>query len=83
VFAYYLRLELVVSLSRTGSFAVLLTLHLAPVDKLGTPDLLVNPPLEDNGVEELVLGTCVPELNGTQTGVGTVLDVLAKKILRR
>lgn len=46
-------------------------------------DLLVDPSLEYVQVEELVLGTCVPELHGAQTGVGSILDVLAKKILCR
>ena len=78
-----LLLELVVSLSRLSTFALLLSLHLAPVEELGKSDLLVDPSLEYVQVEELVLGTCVPELHGAQTGVGSILDVLAKKILCR
>ena len=78
-----LLLELVVSLSRLSTFALLLTLHLAPVEELGKSDLLVDPFLEFVQVEELVLGMCVAELRWAQTGVGSILDVLAKKILCR
>ena len=81
---YLLPLEAVVSLpSRPSPFALLLTLHLAPVAELGMSDLLVDPSCEYIQVKELVLGTCVPELHGAKMGVSSILDVLAKKILCR
>ena len=77
--SYLMALELVVALSRL-CFLLLLPLQLAPVNELGTSDLLVDLSPEYIQVRELVLRTCVPELHGTQKGVGSILDILAKKI---
>jgi hypothetical protein len=75
-------LELVVLLS-TSTFSLFLMLHLTPVVELGKSDLSVDPFLEYFQLKELVLGMCVPELHRAQMGVGSILDVLMRKILGR
>jgi hypothetical protein len=69
--------------SRFCFLLLLVALQLTPVDELGMSDLLVDPSPEYIQVEELILWTCVPELHGAQMGVGSILDVLTKKILCR
>jgi len=76
----HLTLELVSSLWRL-CFPLLLTLHLAPIDELVAPDFLVDSSTEYVQIKELVLWSHVPEFHWGQMWIGTILDVLAEKIM--